>query len=396
MGVVYRAYDTRLERTVALKLLGEGLAAGETPRRRLLEEARSASALNHPHICTIYEAGEAEGQAYIAMEHVDGRPLSALVANEALPVEALLRYATQIAGALAHAHERGIIHRDLKSANVVITPEGRAKVLDFGLARRLQEAEVSEATQSQASLEEAGAIAGTLRYMAPEALRGGQADARSDLWALGVLLYEMATGQLPFRGKTGFELSAAILRESPAALPRSVPAGLRAIIQRCLAKEPGQRYQRAGEVWAALEAVQSDTTTPVACRDEIGAACILLVEDEPGLAVGLEDDLKLEGYEVEVVSYGETARQRALEKQFDLIILDVMLPRKDGFEVCRELRRSRLRTPIILLTARTQEAEKVLGLELGADDYVTKPFSPRELRARVKAALRRGARDCGW
>ena len=120
-------------------------------------------------------------------------------------------------------------------------------------------------------------------------------------------------------------------------------------------------------------------------------ARILVVEDEPPLALGLEDDLKLEGYEVEVVSDGETASQRAREQSFDLIILDVMLPRKDGFEVCRELRRAGLRTPVILLTAKTQESDKVLGLELGADDYVTKPFSPRELRARVKAALRRAA-----
>ncbi len=118
---------------------------------------------------------------------------------------------------------------------------------------------------------------------------------------------------------------------------------------------------------------------------------ILVVEDEPPLALGLEDDLKLEGYEVEVVSDGETASRRAQEKSFDLIILDVMLPRKDGFEVCRELRRAGLRTPVILLTAKTQESDKVLGLELGADDYVTKPFSPRELRARVKAVLRRAA-----
>src|SRR3989338_7883314 len=259
MGVVYRARDTRLERSVALKFVGEQRAAEAGARDRLLREARAASSLNHPHICHIYEVGEAEGRAYIAMELVEGRPLSGLVPAEGLPIEGVLRYGAQIADALAHAHERGIVHRDLKSANVVITPEGRAKVLDFGLAQRLQPEQLAEATRSRASLTGEHTLAGTLHYIARELLRGEPADARSDLWALGVLLYEMAAGKLPFEGQTGFELSPAILREPPRTLGARVPAGLRAIIQRLLAKEPGQRYQRAGEVRAALEALQSDT-----------------------------------------------------------------------------------------------------------------------------------------
>ncbi|MBI4466209.1 MAG: protein kinase [Acidobacteria bacterium] len=257
MGVVYRARDTRLERPVALKLIGERLVADETARQRLLREARNASALNHPHICTIYEVGEAEGQAYIAMEHVEGQPLGTSIPTQGLGVEAVLRYGAQIADALAHAHDRGIIHRDLKSSNVVIAPGGRAKVLDFGLAQRLRAEELAEATRSTASLADASGLAGTLAYMAPELLRAEPADARSDIWALGGLLYEMATGEMPFQGKTGFELTSAILREAPSPLPARVPAGLRAIIQRCLAKEPGQRYQRASEIRAALEALQS-------------------------------------------------------------------------------------------------------------------------------------------
>ena len=259
MGVVYRARDTRLERSVALKFVGEQRAADAGARDHLLREARAASSLNHPHICHIYEVGEAEGRAYIAMELVEGRPLSGMVPAEGLPVEAALRYGAQVADALAHAHERGIVHRDLKSANIVVTAEGRAKVLDFGLAGRLPDQELAEATRSRAALTATHAVAGTLPYMAPEALRGEPADARSDLWALGVLLYEMAAGKLPFEGQTGFELSSAILREPPRTFGARVPAGLRAIIQRLLTKEPGQRYQRAGEVRAALEALQSDT-----------------------------------------------------------------------------------------------------------------------------------------
>lgn len=263
MGVVYRATDTKLGRDVALKLLPVGATEDATARERLLNEARTASSLNHPHIGTIYEVGEAEGRVYIAMELVEGRPLSVLVPQDGLPTESVARYGMQIADALAHAHERGIVHRDLKTSNVVITPEGRAKVLDFGLAKRLRNEDLAEVTRSGKALTQAGAVVGTLHALAPEVLKGQPADARSDIWALGVLLYEMAAGALPFQGKTGFELTSHILREPPAPLPERVPAGLRAIIQRCLTKEPGQRYQRASEVRAALEAVGSGTASTV-------------------------------------------------------------------------------------------------------------------------------------
>lgn len=259
MGVVYRAHDEQLDREVALKVVGERWLTDQKARSRLLQEARTASALNHPHVCTIYEVAESSGQTYIVMEYVAGRPLSALVPGEGLPTETLLRYSLQISDALAHAHQRRVIHRDLKSPNVVITPDGRAKVLDFGLAKRLREEDLDAVTRSQMSLTEAGAVVGTLHYLAPEALRGQAADERSDLWALGVMLYEMATGTLPFQGKTSFELTSGILREPPAPFPERVPTGLRGVIQRCLVKEPGQRYQSAVEIRAALEALQSNT-----------------------------------------------------------------------------------------------------------------------------------------
>jgi TolB-like protein/tRNA A-37 threonylcarbamoyl transferase component Bud32/Flp pilus assembly protein TadD len=267
MGVVYRAHDEQLDRDVAIKVLPAGSFRDATARARLLREARTASKLNHPHICTIHEVGEADGQAYIAMELVEGQPLSARLAGGALPIEQVLRYGLQLADAVAHAHQRGIIHRDLKSANVIITPEGRAKVLDFGLAKRLGREELAEATtQTMDSLTGPGAVVGTLAYMAPEQLRGQPADARSDIWALGVVLYEMAAGQRPFRGQTGFELSSAILSQPPPPLPPgpsgALPAELRAVIERCLEKEPAQRYQRSEEVRAALEAVQSGAPLP--------------------------------------------------------------------------------------------------------------------------------------
>lgn len=257
MGVVYKARHTRLGRLVALKLLPEGALADQTARARFLREAQNASALNHPNIATIYEVGEDAGQVYIAMELVEGRSLSALIERDRLAFETVNRYGLQISAALAHAHERGIVHRDLKPANVVITSDGDAKVLDFGLAKRVSSAEIEEATLSHKSLTETGTIVGTLQYMAPETLRGESADARTDIWALGVVLYEMTAGGPPFQGRTSYELSSAILRELPKSLPPRAPVSLQSIIQRCLAKEREQRYQRASEVHAALEAIGS-------------------------------------------------------------------------------------------------------------------------------------------
>ena len=264
MGEVYRAHDTKLGRDVALKVLPRELADEPERRTRLLREARAAASLNHPNICTIHEVGEADGRAYIAMEVVEGQPLSIRLAEGPLPPEEVLRYGLQLAEALAHAHDRGVVHRDLKSANVMVTPEGRVKVLDFGLAKRLSGEELAEVTtRSHASLTQPGAILGTLPYMAPEQLRAQPADARSDVWALGVVLYEMAAGARPFEGHTGFELSSAIFHESPPPLPSRVPAPLQAVTSRCLEKEPARRYQRASEVRAALETVASRATARV-------------------------------------------------------------------------------------------------------------------------------------
>ena len=253
MGVVYRARDERLERTVAIKVVGGGAAANDAERRQILDEARAAAHLSHPHICTIYEVGETETRAFIVMEYVDGRPLSEIIAHDGLPFHLLIRYGSEVAAALGHAHQRGVVHRDLKTSNIVISGQAGAKVLDFGLARRV-EVGTDVVTRSGVETERIG---GTFAYLAPEVLLGAPGDARADLWALGVVLYEMATGELPFNGRNHFELTAAILREQTAPLPAHVPTGLRAIILRCLAKEPEQRYQHAGEVHAALEAISS-------------------------------------------------------------------------------------------------------------------------------------------
>ena len=261
MGQVYRAHDTRLDRDVAIKVLPPDRFEDATARARLVHEARAAAALNHSGICTIHEVGDADGQPYIAMELVDGRPLHLLAQERTLPADEVLRYGVQIAEALAHAHARGVVHRDLKSANVVVTPDGRVKVLDFGLAKKTRTTrEIADGDTRQetgALLTEPGQLIGTVAYMAPEQLRGDPADARSDVWALGVVLYEMASGVRPFAGRSTFDVSSKILKEKPAALAGAVPAGLRSVVDTCLEKEPARRYQTASEVAAALQAVQA-------------------------------------------------------------------------------------------------------------------------------------------
>lgn len=269
MGEVYLAEDTELQRRVAVKLFTRDLPAGGA-RDHLLHEARAASALSHPNVCTVFEVGESDGRPYIVMEFVEGRTLDTLIARRDLPTERVVRYGAQIADAVAHAHQHGVVHRDLKSANIVITNDGRAKVLDFGLASTM--AGASEDASRDVTSAEVGRISGTLSHMAPEVLRGQEADARSDIWALGVILYEATTGHLPFVGDTAFEVSTAIMKDS-AEVPMETSPGLKAVIQRCLQKAPGERYQSTAEVRAALEMLQSGgATSNDAVSAEVAAA----------------------------------------------------------------------------------------------------------------------------
>jgi TolB-like protein/Tfp pilus assembly protein PilF/predicted Ser/Thr protein kinase len=264
MGEVYRARDEQLGREVALKVLPAQLLADDSARKLLIREARTASALNHPNICTIHDVGETEGRNYIVMEYVKGRPLAEQIGEGGLPAEKVIRYGEQISDGLAHAHEHGVIHRDLKTSNIMITPEGRVKVLDFGLAKRHAIEGVTEQTHSHNSKGVAGAGAPTMHYTAPEVFRGEATDARSDIWALGVVLYEMAAGQRPFHGNTAYELSSHILHDQPKELPATATPGLREVILKCLTKLPSERYQHAIEVRAALGALRSQTPSAVA------------------------------------------------------------------------------------------------------------------------------------
>src|SRR5271169_6383470 len=258
MGEVYRARDTRLERTVAIKILPTDLSDDATRRQRFEREAKVISSLNHPHICTLYDVGRQDGVDFIVMEFLEGESLAERLEKGPLPVAQVLQYGTQVASALDKAHRHGVTHRDLKPGNIMLTKAG-AKLLDFGLAKA-DPAAAFGATQTNATpratpMTQHGAILGTVEYMSPEQLEGKEVDGRSDIFSLGAVLYEMVTGLRAFQGKSEFSVASAILEKEPEPISKLqplTPLALERTIRVCLAKDPDERWQSAGDLWKEL------------------------------------------------------------------------------------------------------------------------------------------------
>jgi eukaryotic-like serine/threonine-protein kinase len=277
MGEVYRARDTRLERTVAVKILPAQFSSDPVRKQRFEREAKTISSLNHPHICVLYDVGHQDAVDYLVMECVEGETPAKRLEKGPLPLEQVLKIGAQIAEALDKAHRGGVIHRDLKPGNVMLTPTG-AKLLDFGLAKPAAPltsvATLTAAVTQSSPMTEQGAIVGTFQYMSPEQIEGKELDGRSDVFSLGAVLYEMLTGQRAFQGKSQLSVASAILEKEPAPIsgvkPMTPPA-LDHAIRHCLSKEPERRWQNAGDLarellWIGEGGSQAGLAAPLACR----------------------------------------------------------------------------------------------------------------------------------
>jgi two-component system LytT family response regulator len=385
MGEVWLAEDLTLGRRVAVKVLSAEYARDPQRLERFLTEARAASALSHPNIAYIHEIGECDGARYLAMEYVEGATLAETIGGRPVPAPRLMELGIQLAEALDAAHAKQIIHRDIKPANLIVTPRGHLKVLDFGLAKLTGP---GAADADTLFLTTAGALIGTLPYMSPEQAQGLPVDHRTDVFSAGVVLYEMATGRLPFSGLTSQETLLQITGAQPEAIARfnyALPEGLERIIRKCLEKDPGRRYQSAAELLIDLRNLERDLAGP-APRAAAGALRVVIVDDEE-LARGLLREYLKATPGVAVVAEcanGFEAVKAIAEHKPDLVFLDVQMPKLDGFEVLELIGRE---VPVIFVTAFDQYAMR--AFDAHAVDYLLKPFALDRFQTALERARAR-------
>jgi two-component system LytT family response regulator len=388
MGAVYLADDTRLGRRVALKVLPANVAEDTSRMHRFVQEAKLASALTHPNVAYIYEIGEDRGLRFLAMEYVQGEPLSVRLSHGPLAFSELLSIGAQVADALDDAHSKGIVHRDIKPSNLMLTPRGHVKVLDFGLAKL----ETANRDETQVMTGD-GVVMGTVAYMSPEQALGRDVDHRTDLFSLGVVLYEMATARLPFAGSTPSETMARILGSQPDAMARfnyDIPEGLDRVVRKCLEKDRDRRYQSARELLVDLRNLERDSSPG---QSPAGAAAVerrklnvVLVDDEE-LARALLREYLGASQDIEILAEcanGFEAVKAISEKKPDLVFLDVQMPKLDGFEVLELIGQE---VAVIFVTAYDQYAMR--AFDEHAVDYLMKPFSLERFQKALERARQR-------
>jgi two-component system LytT family response regulator len=409
---VYRALDTRLDREVALKVLGTVPGGDPEAERRLRQEARAAAALAHPAVSVVYEIDEADGATFIAMELVRGEPIAEVLLNAPLEPARALELAVEVAEGLAEAHARGVVHRDLKPKNVMLTESGHAKIIDFGLAKLIHPRSPIDSGSDTPVWGDTdpGRIVGTAAYMSPEQVRGAEVGARSDLFAFGALLYEMLRGEPAFRRETGVETLHAVLKE-PAPRLGGVELGaagpvLQRILDRCLAKAPDDRYASAVVLLVDLREARRRLQLPAPSETRAappgpaptpppspepdpapaGPLRVVIVDDEEPARAVLREYLDREGG-VEVVAEcrnGFEAIKAVNELAPDLLFLDIQMPKINGFEVLELLGRD---LPVVFVTAFDEHAIK--AFEIHAVDYLLKPIAPERIAIALERARER-------
>lgn len=387
MGEVFLAEDTRLRRKVALKVLLPEVAENAELFARFLQEARAASALSHPNAAHIYEIGESGGSHFLAMEYIEGETLEARMTGDPLPLAEILSIGAQVADALEAAHTRGIVHRDIKPANLMIGARGHITVLDFGLAKFLPEpsAKTSSSQAATQFMTSGGVVLGTVSYMSPEQALGRDVDHRTDLFSLGVVLYRMATGKLPFAAATAQETLARILQAQPEAMARlnyELPDEFDRVVRKCLEKDRERRYQSAREL--AIDLRNMERGKAEVARS--GSIRAVIVDDEE-LARGLLREYLRDAGGIEIVAEcanGFAAVKTIAEHKPDLVFLDVQMPKLDGFEVLELIDAS---VAVIFVTAYDQYAMR--AFDANAVDYLLKPFSADRFRKAIDRVRQR-------
>lgn|SRR5579883_626153 len=386
MGEVFLAEDTRLHRKVALKVLPPEVADDAERLARFLQEARLASALSHPNAAHIYEIGESGGSHFLAMEYIEGETLEARLTGDAMPMTQILAIGAQIADALEAAHARKIVHRDIKPANLMINARGHVTVLDFGLAKYVAESKDSTGSQIATQfMTSGGVVLGTVSYMSPEQALGHEVDHRSDIFSMGVVLYRMATGKLPFTAATAQETLARILNAQPEAMVRlnyDLTEEFERVVRKCLEKDPGRRYQSARELQIDLQSMERGHGE----RPRSGAIRAVIVDDEELARYLLREYLARAGG-IEVVAEcanGFEAVKAVSERKPDLVFLDVQMPKLDGFEVLELIDPG---VAVIFVTAYDQYAMR--AFDANAVDYLLKPFSEDRFRKALERVRQR-------
>lgn len=398
MGEVFLATDTRLDRQVAFKILASGFAQDPDHMQRFWQEAKLMSGMSHPNIAHLYDVGKQNGVDFIVMEFVSGEQLAKRIATGHLTLKEMVHYGGQIAEGLDAAHSQGIVHRDIKPANIMITDRGHVKILDFGLAKTRPKPRAATASRNDDTqrMTDLNVVMGTVHYMSPEQALGREVDHRSDIFSLGAVLYEMATGRPPFEGANSQETLARILTGKPEAMARfnyDVPPELDRIVLKCLEKDPEDRYQTAREIAIDLRSLlrEKEASGAHPAREQekkaMGRITAVIVDDEELARMVLREYINENSADIDVVAEcanGFEAVKAIAESKPDLVFLDVQMPKLNGFEVLELIGRE---VAVVFVTAYDQYAMK--AFDAHAVDYLLKPYSTERFQTALERARQR-------